>query len=269
MSKTNLLIPVPRKRKNKKGSLEKSIFKILLWTVAIILVAFYTIEYFTRPPDIFYPGFEIEIPSGYEIHGIDVSRYQSLINWESVAGMESRNVRIGFAFIKATEGINRIDPQYRRNWMESEKHNVTKGAYHFFIASRSGKRQASNFTQLVELKKGDLPPVVDIEKTFGASKNTIQSELQAWLLDVENFYKVKPIIYTNIDFYERYLEDKFSEYPLWIAHYLQPEKPRIAHEWYFWQHSEQGRVNGIMAPVDFNVFSGDSSDFNALKLQKD
>ena len=49
-----------------------------------------------------------------------------------------------------------------------------------------------------------------------------------------------------------------------MAHYLQPHQPRIRREWSFWQHSEQGRVNGILAKVDFNVFNGDSAAFRAL-----
>jgi lysozyme len=51
---------------------------------------------------------------------------------------------------------------------------------------------------------------------------------------------------------------------LWIAHYYQPNSPRITRNWHFWQHSEEGRVNGILSKVDFNVFSGDSSQFKAL-----
>ncbi|MDE3214382.1 MAG: glycoside hydrolase family 25 protein, partial [Bacteroidota bacterium] len=74
-------------------------------------------------------------------------------------------------------------------------------------------------------------------------------------------------IYTNIDFYTRYLEESFHDYPVWIAHYLQPVKPRIDHEWVFWQHSDSGRVNGIRTPVDFNVFSGDSAAFRELQIQ--
>ena len=51
-----------------------------------------------------YPGFQIAMPAGYMIHGIDVSRYQRTINWKDVKDMKEGNVRIGFAFIKATEG---------------------------------------------------------------------------------------------------------------------------------------------------------------------
>ena len=50
-----------------------------------------------------YPQFGINIPEGYSIHGIDVSKYQSLIAWEEVKAMRIRNINPGFAFIKATQ----------------------------------------------------------------------------------------------------------------------------------------------------------------------
>ncbi len=38
-------------------------------------------------------------------------------------------------------------------------------------------------------------------------------------------------------------------------------------EWLFWQHNEEGRVNGILSKVDFNVFYGDSADFKKLLIE--
>jgi len=108
---------------------------------------------------------------------------------------------------------------------------------------------------------------LDIEKAYGVSAIEIRKEITDWLGVVEKYYSVKPVIYTNIDFYSKYLQDNFDDYPVWIAHYLQPVKPRIDHKWTFWQHSESGRVNGIKAPVDFNVFSGDSADFKNFLIQ--
>ena len=248
-------------RKKKCKSFSNILFKIFFWLTLASVVVYYVVNYFVSPPNVFYPGFQITIPPGYVIHGIDVSRYQSIINWKNVKEMKEKNIRIGFVFIKATEGISKIDPQFRRNWLNAEEQNIPKGAYHFFIASRSGKKQAANFIQMVDLRRGDLPPVVDIEKTYGVSINVIKKELAEWLEAIEKNYGVLPIIYTNIDFYKNYLEKDFPEYPVWIAHYLQPEKPRLEHKWLFWQHSEAGRVNGITSPVDFNVFSGDSTDF--------
>ena len=213
-----------------------------------------------------YREFGIPIPENYMIHGIDVSKYQDRISWESVYNMDVNGIRLGFAFIKATEGVNNVDNYFKRNWKKSKEAGVIRGAYHFFIPSKSGRMQAENFIKQVELETGDLPPVLDIEQISSTPVALLQKELQTWLDIVKQHYKVTPVIYTNISFYRRYLEGKFDEYPLWVAHYLQPEAPRIERDWIFWQHSETGRVNGIRAKVDFNVFNGDSAAFRALLL---
>ena len=213
-----------------------------------------------------YPAFGISIPAGYEIHGIDVSRYQQLIAWEEVKAMQVMDVRLGFAFIKATEGIGNRDPQFRRNWRQAKHHGIVRGAYHFFIASKDGKLQAENFIKQADLETGDMPPVLDVEQTNGASKAQLQREVKKWLQTAEAYYKVKPILYTNVDFYTRYLGSDFDEYPLWIAHYYEKKQPRINRSWSFWQYSDVGNVNGIRAKVDFNVFRGDSAAFRGLLI---
>ena len=253
--------------RKKKRSLSKYFLRIIFWIGFACVAAYYVVNYFTQSSDVFYPDFQIAIPGGYQIHGIDVSKYQSIINWKEVKDMNAQGIKIGFAFIKATEGVGNVDNQFRRNWLKAEEQNICKGAYHFFIAGKSGRRQAANFIEIVNLKKGDLPPVLDIEKAYGVSAIEIRKEITDWLGVVEKYYCVKPVIYTNIDFYSKYLQDNFDDYPVWIAHYLQPVKPRIDHKWSFWQHSESGRVNGIKAPVDFNVFSGDSADFKNFLIQ--
>ena len=48
--------------------------------------------------------------SNYTV-GIDVSHYQGEVNWPAVAGAGVR-----FAFIKATDGIQDIDPRFAQNW---------------------------------------------------------------------------------------------------------------------------------------------------------
>lgn len=213
-----------------------------------------------------YPEFGIPVPYGYEIHGIDVSRYQHRISWEAVSEMRVQHIRIGFAFMKATEGISNTDAYFRRNWKKSREAGVVRGAYHFFIASKDGKAQADNFIRTVSLESGDLPPVIDIEQTYGTKAVALRRELKEWLDLVEIYYNTRPIIYTYVDFYEKYLKGYFDDYPLWVAHYLQPNEPRISRDWSFWQHSEQGRVNGIIPKVDFNVFNGDSMAFKKLLL---
>ena len=256
---------LPRKIKKR---LRRILFSVL--AAAILFIGGYMLwkwwhyrkVQFTR-----YPEFGITIPESYSIHGIDVSKYQDMIAWEEVKAMKVKNIQLGFSFIKATEGIGNTDPQFGRNWKKAKANEITRGAYHFFIASKDGKMQAENFINKVDLEPGDLPPVLDVEQLNGSTAAELKKEAKKWLEVVENYYHVKPIIYTNVDFYNRNLGSEFDQYLLWVAHYYQTEQPRINRSWLFWQHSQEGRVNGITSPVDFNVFNGDSLEFKNLLLR--
>ncbi len=239
----------------------------MLLLAVMAMAVYYISEYINRPKFVRYPAFGIPLPVNYTIHGIDVSRYQRNIDWKSVKAMEDKNVKIGFAFIKATEGLGRVDNGFRKNWFKAKEALVTRGAYHFFISSKSGKAQAENFIETVKLSDGDLPPVLDIETANGASAADIRQRAKDWLQMIEKHYKVKPIIYSNIDFYENFLAGTFDDYPLWVAHYYVQDKPRIKRSWLIWQHNEKGQVNGIDAFVDFNVFNGDSTAFKKLLVK--
>lgn len=237
----------------------------MLVLIVIGATLFIVIRKAVRPAR--YHAFGISLPAGFSIHGIDVSRFQERIDWDEVGSMRSGGKRIGFTFIKATEGRTRVDHHFKRNWNSAGNAGLHRGAYHFFLADRSAAEQASLFIRNVRLSRGDMPPVLDVEETMGESSVMIRRRVKEWLELVESHYGVRPIIYTNISFYERHLSDEFDKYPLWVAHYWESNKPRISRKWLFWQHSEDGRVNGIRNSVDFNVFNGDSSDFEQLLVR--
>jgi lysozyme len=253
-----------RTRRNKR----RSFISFLLLAALLSGGAWYLLQWWQAEQAGFehYAGFNTNIPRGYMLHGIDVSKHQGTIKWPAVKEMQDKDVRIGFAFIKATEGLGNVDKQFRRNWAKAKDAGLPRGAYHFFIPTKSGKAQALNFINTVRLQRGDLPPVLDIEQLYRAKPAQMRKEVKAWLQMVENAYGVKPILYTYVDFYAQYLGDEFADYPLWVAHYMQPEKPRIARDWLFWQHSETGFVNGIRTKVDFNVFKGDTTAFREILI---
>jgi lysozyme len=251
---------------NQKTSANLYIFTLLM-LVGITTATFYITSAPFRLKRFHYAGFGIPMPSNYSIHGIDVSHYQSNINWQDVKQMEYKHIKIGFCFIKATEGTDKVDNNYINNWYQAKQAEIPIGAYHFFYAGISAKLQAENFIAIVNLEKNDLPPVLDVEQANDVSNDKLLQSIQDWLDAVEQAYQVKPIIYTNIDFYNAYLLDKFDNYPLWIANYFDTDSPAINRNWTFWQHSESGHVNGIDGYVDFNVFSGDSSAFASLLIK--
>jgi lysozyme len=275
--------PVKRKTPTKrKGGGAKIPWRLIVALLLIVLSPFYygyVLKTFSatwrwmmdigeNPHYRTYKSFQIRIPIKYHIHGIDVSYAQGKIDWQKVRAMEEDSVRISFAFVKATEGLLKVDPYFKRNWREAPKVGITCGAYHFFRPAKNGLWQARFFLQNVNIEKGDLPPVVDIEVLDRTSPQAMRKELKAFLTQVESKTHVRPIIYTSLSFYADYLAGYFDNYTLWIANYHQPELAVDEKtKWQFWQHSDVARVNGIYHTVDFNAFRGDSLAFTKLLVR--
>lgn len=197
----------------------------------------------------------------YPIRGIDVSRYQGQIDWGKV-----KSAGIRFAFIKATEGTNFVDPYYAVNWDGAADHKVVRGAYHFFRPAQDGKAQAEHFLKRLHLSEGDLPPVLDLEVTDDVTAQAIRREALEWLETVEKATGMTPIVYTLPHYANSYLEGKLSKYPLWVVDltFLWPSAAQGWSGWTFWQRSHHGSVDGIPGDVDLDVFGGNEVEFRRL-----
>lgn len=211
---------------------------------------------------------DADYPSGYEIHGIDISHYQGVIDWENLRGNGTiENYPIRFVMIKATEGASRLDSRFKDNFYQAREHGFIRGAYHFWSTVTSGRAQAEFYMKSVDLEEGDLPPVLDVErKSKDQTPREFKESVLTWLKIVERRYGVKPIIYTYYKFKEAYLSDSvFDSYPYWIAHYY-VEKIEYKGKWKFWQHTDCGRLPGIKGFVDFNVYNGSYYDLRRLTI---
>jgi lysozyme len=253
--------------KKRKTTYKKSLKILLIALSPIIIYCTYYFYQEIKSGYIKYKHFGVKIPSGYEMHGIDVSKYQNIINWKSVKNMKVQDVTIDFVFIKATQGVQTVDLKYYQNMLRARQADIPTGSYHFFLTYRDATIQANHFARIASIKKGDLPPVLDVEEEKGQSKEKIRAGVKTWLRLIEQKYNVKPILYTNAGFYERNLAGYFDDYTLWIAHYKTGKEPAINRNWTFWQHSEEAHINGIDGNVDFNVFNGSNSEFNELLIK--
>ena len=188
------------------------------------------------------------------LKGVDVSKWQREVDWDQVRGAD-----VTFAFVKATQDDYRLDPYFSRNWEETKRVGIKRGAYHFFRPSAPVQGQIDLFINTVQLDAGDMPPVLDVEvidkRTSGAE---LRRNMRQWLEAVTQHYGVKPIIYTNQNFYRRWLQGHFQEYHFWIARYnvIEPEIHQTD-KWLFWQYTDRGTLPGIAADVDLNFFAGD------------
>jgi len=201
----------------------------------------------------------VDIPNGYSVFGIDVSRHQGNINWGKLSKFRFAGHKIEFVFIKATEGENWVDQQFEYNWKKAKAYNILRGAYHFYRPKVHSSKQMRNFIALVEMEKGDLPPVLDVEIESSLPKSTYQKGVLNCLKIMEAHYGLKPIIYTNQQLYREYFRHKdFKDYRFWISR-LKPTAPRI-NRWRFWQFTYQAVVAGTDEYVDVNIFNGSKQE---------
>ena len=193
-------------------------------------------------------------PNLTHVIGIDVSV------WTKVKWARLDRTFVAFAFIKATEGTDKLDPDFEKNWSGAKSANIIRGAYHFFRPNQEAAAQATHFIQHVRLEAGDLPPVLDIENVVGAKVPAdLARRIRIWLELIEQMTGRKSIIYTSPNFWNEHLTDEFGEYPLWLANYETPSPtaiPKGWKTWTFWQYSEQATVVGIDGKVDTTLFNG-------------
>ena len=212
-------------------------------------------------------GYGVCMPCNYEVHGIDISHYQGKIDWELLTHNREAQFPIHFIFLKATEGGDHGDDTFTQNFGQARKYGFIRGAYHYFIPKTDARKQADFFIRTVQLAKGDLPPVLDVETTGKQSPQELKTAVKTWLDRVEAHYGVKPILYTSYKFKKRYLSDSiFNAYPYWIAHYY-VDSVRYEGKWHFWQHTDVGTVPGIEEEVDLNVFNGTMEELLELTLK--
>jgi lysozyme len=220
-----------------------------------------TTSNFTDADPTDWPG---RAPHRYPVHGIDLSRFQTAVDWPT-----ARANGVNFAFIKATEGGDLVDPMFKDHWRNAGAAGVRRGAYHFFYHCRPAAEQARWFIRHVPKSPGALPPVLDMEWTpFSPTCTTrrdgatIRAEARIFINMVTAHYGQVPILYTSIDFFQDNEMWKMDGVEFWLrsvaAH---PRDLYDGHHWTFWQYTSTGVVPGIAGKVDINVFAGSAASW--------
>lgn len=192
-------------------------------------------------------------------HGIDVSHYQGDIDWQQVAADST----IHYAYIKASHAqgwgnrngkIGSLnDLCYRKNINEARKAGLLVGAYHFFNGNDI-QAELCNMRLTIRPEDIDLVPMIDVEETPNLNLKVVPDQLFEFLKAVEAHYGKQPILYTNVNFYNKYIAGTpLSKYPLMIAAYrdtppyLQDNNQNI-----IWQYTSKGSIPGINGDVDMS-----------------
>ena len=214
------------------------------------------------------------------IYGIDISRYQHEkgrrrypVSWKdnhfthlgrrisTDRVLDRINYPVQFVYIKSTEGVTIRNRYYDDDDAAVRHKGLHVGAYHFLSTRTSPEEQALHYLQNTRFRKGDLPPMLDIEPSDKQIDDmggplVLFDYIRRWLRIVEERTHCKPILYINQRFstiYMPFAPDIKKGYRFWVARYGE-FRPDLHHD--IWQLSGDGRVSGFVTDVDLNVFNG-------------
>ncbi len=199
------------------------------------------------------------------VEGIDVSHWQGEIDWSQVSAAGK-----AFAFMKASQDIDFVDPMYGLNRARARAAGLLIGAYHFADPSpgvADARAQADHFLDTAGIASGDLPPVLDLERKNGLTPVQLEEWARAFLERVRERTGVRGAIYTSPSFWANSVggSDWFATHGyrvLWVAHWTTNPSPTVPASdwagfgWTFWQYTSDGSVPGIVGRVDLDRYAG-------------
>lgn len=233
-------------------------------------------------------GVEVQVSTVKEIAsetddltiGIDVSEFQGNIDWDQVSasGIDFVMVRLGYR--TAGTGVIREDACAKYNLQEAGARNIHLGAYFFSTAmtEEEAREEARWVCNFLEGYPVTYPVAYNCEgfqntssRQYGMTVEERSHLAQVFLDEVEAggytgmFYAAKNELMDNTLWTTDVLE---SKYRIWVAQYAAyvTERPDYTGKYAMWQHTNQGSVPGINAPVDLDMaYFGYSETASAQK----
>ena len=198
-----------------------------------------------------------------EYKGIDVSAWQGVIDWPTVA-----NYGMDFAILRITEAGNVIDSCFEKNYSGCQKHNIPTGAYKYSYAMTVAEIQseARKVVEVLNGRKLQYPVWLDLEwnnqRSLGAEQIHKLAEAFEKIITTAGY---KFGIYCNVDWYLNVICSHLKKYDFWIARYPALDngtlQERLRPDFGVgWQYSSKAKIPGISGTVDRNVFYKDYAE---------
>lgn len=196
------------------------------------------------------------------IKGIDVSKYQTEIDWEKVAadGVEFAIIRIGFRGM-GTNGTCELDPYFKKHMEGAKKAGIETGVYFFTQATNEAEAREEAKFVIDNLKGYDVtwPVVFDTEEITSykaARANVLSREVRtacakAFLEEIKAA-GYTPMLYANTRWSILRLDlAELSDYDFWYAYY--GDDIYYPYKFSMWQYTASGKVDGIKGNADLNI----------------
>ena len=194
--------------------------------------------------------------------GIDVSKYQTGINWTKVknAGINFVMIRCGYRGYGS--GVLVEDPMYRSHISGAKAAGLRVGVYFFSQAINEAEavEEASMAVSLAKKYGINMPIAIDSEyanggrgRADGLSKSARTAVTKAFC-DTVKSAGYTPMVYASKSWFSDHLNvSALSSYRIWVAHYS--DKCGYTGTYHIWQNTDKGKVDGVPGYVDMNISS--------------
>lgn len=191
---------------------------------------------------------------------IDVSRYQSVIDWAKVKaagykGAMLKTVSTNHKLSKRADSLY-IDPTFERNYAGARAAGLDVGVYYYTYATSEAMADAelALLRQAVYGKELTMPIAVDVEENKLKPMSTLDlTNLTAYALEQVERMGFYAQLYTYTGYkYELDMARLSSRWDVWLADYT-GKAPKVDFTYNAHQHTSKGAVPGITGNVDLNV----------------
>lgn len=193
------------------------------------------------------------------IKGIDVSRWQGLINWNKVKASG-----VDFVLLKAggSDSGFYTDSKYYTNYHAATEAGLHVGAYYFVgpkcNSNSAGLADAYRFLKIIEQTRLDYPVYIDFEAPTAKTKQGNTDACIAFCQFMENQGYYAGIYASDISgFKDRLFLGQLKAFDKWVARY--GSEPKYVKPWGIWQSTSKGIVSGITGNVDLDYSKNDYS----------
>ena len=202
--------------------------------------------------------------------GIDVSKYQGVIDWAQVAdaGVDFAMIRVGYRTL--VDGTIVADSSAKYNLQQAQKYGIPIGAYFFSTAvtEAEAREEAEWVADMIAPYSVTYPVAYNCEG-FSDPENRQHSLTKSQRTDIAlafleavaersytpMFYASRSELQGDAQWETSRIE---SRYKIWVAQYPasaypQTEKSDYTGSHAMWQYTANGSVPGISGKVDMNV----------------
>ncbi|MDX3909807.1 MAG: GH25 family lysozyme [Sphingobium sp.] len=187
----------------------------------------------------------------YPMQGISVSEANGPLDWRTLRARHA-----DFAYILATAGAGRRDKAFSANWAGARDAGLRYGAIHMFNLCDRAVDQATLFVATVPRDNAALPPVVRLDFTPNCGRrpgrDAVLSQLNTFLNLIETHAGQQAVVRLSKSFEERYRIGSGIYRTLWLeGNFVAPDY--AGRPWVMWTASDMRHLDGIDAPVEWDV----------------